>query len=82
MQPELDDTVLRDLEMLQSLMSLEPVIAEVSHQIEERVRAVLRDTLPYQWDAETPLLAGLQQNMDAETKLVLESVNTDTGVGD
>jgi hypothetical protein len=28
------------------------------------------------------LLAGLQQNKDAETKLVLESVNTDIGVGD
>jgi hypothetical protein len=28
------------------------------------------------------LLAGLQQNQDDETKLVLESVNTETGVGD
>jgi hypothetical protein len=55
MEPELDDTVLRDLEMLQSLMSLEPVIAEVSHQIQERVRVVLRDALPHQSDAETPL---------------------------
>jgi uncharacterized membrane protein YccC len=28
------------------------------------------------------LLAGLQQNQDAETRLVLESVTTDIGVGD
>jgi hypothetical protein len=28
------------------------------------------------------LLAGLQENTEAETKLVLESVNTDVGVGD
>jgi hypothetical protein len=28
------------------------------------------------------LLSGLQQNKDAETQLVLESVNTDIGVGD
>ena len=28
------------------------------------------------------LMAGLQQNRDAETRLVLESVNTDIGVGD